>query len=244
MKSTESASKITARHLARKGGGLPAAIIDRAGSPQPGEPAAAVCVEGHSKGLRPRTGRGDRRRPRHECCHRRAGACGLGASVGTRLVPSEQPANSLGCCLRPQTEPQHDRLTNQTFGAWLDEGTPIGALERRQLLQPYCDIGVKGHQARVEADQPPAVMACQTGQVGVGDLPVPEHAAPGTVGVSEAVGPKAVPHVRRDPSQHCERSVGGHFTQPHQQAKQCALRDGQVAKGSSLPANHVCAAWW
>jgi len=68
-------------------------------------------------------------------------------------------------------------------------------------VQPYCDIGVKRRQAGVEADQTPTVVACQTGQLGVGDLPVPEHAAPGNVGVrigfSNTLFPSSVPPARR-----------------------------------------------
>ena len=74
MKNADSAAKITARHLARK-----AVVYLRQSSiaqvrQRQESQRLQYALKDTAKRLRLRTGRGDRRRPRHECFQRRTGA--------------------------------------------------------------------------------------------------------------------------------------------------------------------------
>lgn len=70
------------------------------------------------------------------------------------------------------------------------------------------NIGVHGTQATVQGHEPAFEVARQACQVGIRHLPVPDHTAPGDLGVAHRIGPEAVTRMRGEVVEHPERCTG------------------------------------
>lgn len=90
--------------------------------------------------------------------------------------------------------------------------------------------GMQGHQTRIETGQLPRVAACLRCKIGVGDLPMTDHAMPADAVAGQNVWLEAVLVMGRYRGEQGQRLMDAAPAQAHCQPQQHALGDGAGCK--------------